>query len=135
MASAGGIAIAYTQTETLDRVVAEARDWIDSDEGEVEYGEFHEISGMVINPADSEGRRYLAVDIGLEGDPEAIEEIEQHEVVVQDEINNVLSEYPASRLGDISQRDSIREHLRESVNEALLEHEVDRLYFTQYVLQ
>ena len=137
MASLSGFAVAYTQFESVDAAAAKATEWVASDDAAdgPEFGEFHEISGLVINPASTDGRRYLMVDIGLEGDEETISAIEDREVVVRDRINNMLGEYSPEHLSDISERSTIKEQLRDDINEVLSEGHVQELYFTQYVLQ
>ncbi len=101
----------------------------------IEYGEFLELPGFIINPADSGGRRYLMVDLGFEAaDAKALEALAEHEVVVRDAIVGILSEQSVEELAAVSAREALKDSLRARVN-GLLEHDVDRLYFTQYVLQ
>ena len=102
----------------------------------IEYGQFHEVRGLVVNPAGSDGSRYLMVHIGFESSSEAvITELTDKDVVMRDTILKLLGEETVASLADISQRTRLKEALREAVNEILSEGEVQRLYFTQYVLQ
>jgi flagellar FliL protein len=102
----------------------------------VEYGEFLEFQGLIINPADSDGRRYLMVNIGLEAkDAKVLEVVGSKEVVIRDRILRLLGQRTVSELASVSLRDTLKEELLIAVNDILGEEEVARLYFTQYVLQ
>ena len=102
--------------------------------GPVEYGEFATLPGVIVNPAGSGGRRYLMVDLALEADEETVEEVGTREVVIRDVVVRVLGGKTVEELAAIGDREVIKDTLRASVN-AVLEGEVDRLYFTQYVIQ
>ena len=102
----------------------------------IEYGLFTEIQGLIINPAGSEGRRYLMVNVGLEtAESGVLEEIEEKQIVVRDAIIKRLGERSVEELADITLRNEIKEQLRDTVNTVLRKGEVDRMYFPQYVLQ
>ena len=102
----------------------------------LEYGVFTEIEGIVINPASTSGQRYLMVNIGLESANQAIlDEVSGKEIVVRDTVLKILGSQSVEDLVDISRRNELKEMLRSAVNDILDEGEVDRLYFTRYVLQ
>ena len=101
----------------------------------VEYGEFVSIAGVIVNPAGTGGRRYLMVDLALEtADEETLAEVGTREVVIRDAVVRVLGERTVDELASITHRAALKDTLRSHVN-GILEGEVDRLYFTQYVLQ
>ena len=100
----------------------------------VEYGEFAVLAGVIVNPAESGGRRYLMVDLALEGDEDTVGEVGAREAVIRDAVVGVLGQKTVDELAAIDRRTALKDTLRASVN-AVIEGEVDRLYFTQYVIQ
>ena len=54
---------------------------------------------------------------------------------MRDAIIGHLSGKTVDTLSDISNREGIKEEIRALVNEILAEGEIDRLYFTQFMLQ
>ena len=102
----------------------------------IEYGEFMELQGFMVNPSDSQGRRALMVNVGLEGaDAKVLEAVTAKEIVVRDRILRNLSALSVNQLTDIGLRDSIKTTILGEINEILDEEEVSRLYFTAWILQ
>lgn len=115
-----------------------ADDAAEAVEEAIEYGEFMRLSGFMVNPAGSGGRRALVVDVGLEGpNPKVLEGVTQKEVVIRDRILGKLSKLTVSQLSDISIRDSLKTDLLEEINGVLGEEKfhLSRLYFTTFMLQ
>jgi flagellar FliL protein len=101
-----------------------------------DFGSFYEVDNMIVNPAESQGSRYLMVNVGFESDiEEVLTELENKEVVVRDRVIKLLGEFTVPELADIDQRPFLKDTLRTSVNQVLQKGSVRRLYFTQYVLQ
>ncbi len=101
-----------------------------------DYGSFYEVENMIVNPAESQGSRYLMVNVGFESDAqEVLTELENKEVVVRDRVIKLLGEFTVPELSNIDQRSFLKDTLRTSVNQVLQQGAVRRLYFTQYVLQ
>jgi len=102
----------------------------------IRYGQFAKIDGLVVNPAGTDGSRYLMVTVGLESaSGKVLKELGEKDVVLRDAIITVLSSKTVAELASVAQRDALREEIRAAVNARLRGGEVDRLYFTQYVLQ
>jgi flagellar FliL protein len=102
----------------------------------VEYGVFHEISGLIVNPAESMGKRYLMVSMGLEVANEGtIADLEEKDIVIRDRVLKLLGSHNADELADIGVREQLKEELLSGLNTLLGEDAIKRLYFTQYVLQ
>ena len=139
LAATGGAAAAFTQADTLRQMVGGAP----ADAGgeaalpPVEYGEFVEMAGIVVNPRGTEGRRYLMVKIGAEA--EAVETLDRLTVLTPaatDAVIGLLASRSVAELADITRRDSLKEEVRVAFNDLLGEDgPVTRVYFTQYVLQ
>ena len=100
-----------------------------------EYGVFTSLPGIIVNPAGTGGRRYLMVDVALEAaEEETIEEVNTREVPVRDAVVRLLSSLTVEELAAIEDRDALKDTLRASINE-IVDGDIDRLYFTQFVLQ
>lgn len=107
-----------------------------TDSAPADFGSFYEVENMIINPAESQGSRYLMVNVGFESDQELVlTELENKEVVVRDRVIKMLGEFTVPQLSDIDQRAFLKDTLLTTVNEVLQDGQVRRLYFTQYVLQ
>lgn len=101
-----------------------------------EFGQFKVISDLLVNPAGSNGKRFLMVNIGLESKTEKVfEEIDGKDTVVRDIILQRLGERTVEQLSSVGTREEIKEELRTAINGVLQKGKVDRLYFTQFVLQ
>lgn len=134
-----GAGVAYSQFGVIDRT-AQGLLGADNDTGgakkPVKYGEFMQIEGLVVNPAGTGGVRYLMVSVGLEAaDPAVLEEVTAKDVVVRDAVIGLLSAKTVETLADIGNRDGMKEEIRLTINGILGKGEIDRLYFTQFMLQ
>ncbi len=103
---------------------------------DVSYGVFHEIGGIIVNPAESGGKRYLMISLGLEVANEgAVTQVTEKEVVIRDQVLALLGSHSADELADIGIREELKTELVAAINRVLGKDSVNRLYFTQYVLQ
>ncbi|MDT0631243.1 flagellar basal body-associated FliL family protein [Rubrivirga sp. S365] len=125
----GGGYYQYQQATVSDEPAAEEAAEL------IEYGQFAKVDGIIVNPAESGGRRYLMVDLALEAaDEETLAEVGAHEVVIRDAIVRLLGERTVDELAAVSGRAALKDTIRAHVN-GIVTGEIDRLYFTQYVLQ
>jgi flagellar protein FliL len=100
------------------------------------YGFFSEIPHLIVNPADSEGQRYLLITIGLETfNQRVLQEINEKEIVVKDTVLKVLGLHTLDELSAIERRNITKERIRSAINGVLTRGQIDHIYFTQYVLQ
>lgn len=153
-AGGAGATVAITQYEAVDRTVRsipyakQAVDNVgrmastvplmgaDTSGQKVKYGSFTRMEGLVVNPAGSDGSRYLAVSIAFESKAEGIRaEMEQKKVVVKDAILTHLSEQTVKDLSNPDRRKTLKTELIEETNSILTSGSIDRLYFTEFVLQ
>jgi len=105
-------------------------------EEHAEVGSFFEIKDLVINPAESLGRRYLVVEIGLETTlPELIHEATSKEIWIRDGILSSLNCKTADELLNVSQRDSLKLQILSQVNDKMTTGKFEKLYFTKYIMQ
>jgi flagellar FliL protein len=91
---------------------------------------------IIVNPAETGGRRFLAITIGCEvvGD-EGLHVTEQRKPLIRDGIIGLLSAKRISELADIAYRDTLREEIRQKIEEELEPFKVPRVFFTGFVLQ
>jgi len=102
----------------------------------LEVGQFFELNDIVINPAESGGRRYLVVELGLETqDPMVVEEATSKEIWIRDAIISLLTEKTAQELMEVSVRNRLRKEILETINVKMDQGKFDRLYFKKYILQ
>lgn len=149
--TAAGVGVVYVQYDRIHKRVeaspyaeqiAQARESIpylrssDTSEDKRKYGSFAQIDGLVVNPANSGGERYLAVSVAFESkSTEVLDELRSKTVVIRDEILDRLSERTVGELSAPNRRDDLKRELREATNGILRKGTVDRLYFTEFVLQ
>lgn len=137
----GGGYLAYSQYTSLAEAAVSAgidRGFGGRPDGDapVEYGEFTTINDLLINPAGSGGNRFLVVSIGVETKRGAVlEELSSKDIVVRDAVLRLLSRRTVEELGSIELRDRIKDELLDELNAILQDGEVERLYFTQYLIQ
>ena len=101
-----------------------------------EFGQFKVITDLLINPAGTNGKRFLMVNIGLESKSEdALAELDAKDAVIRDIFLQLLGRRTVEELSSVTAREQLKEELRVAVNGILKEGTIDRLYFTQFVLQ
>ncbi len=102
----------------------------------LEVGQFFELNDIVINPADTGGRRYLVLEMGLETkDPKVVEEAAGKEIWIRDAIISHLTKKTALELMEISIRKGLKKEILDILNEKLSEGRFDKVYFKKYILQ
>ena len=137
LSAVGGGFLAYSQYPMLTEIAATINGGEEEEEEEpLEFGEFMELSNIIVNPADSEGRRLLMLSVGMEtAEPSILETVTAREMVVRDTIIKILGTRTVDELANIQERTALKDEIRLAVNGILSEGEINRMYFTQYVLQ
>ncbi len=103
---------------------------------EEDSGEIYIFKDVIVNPADTGGRRYLVVSMGLELDEKKLAgEIEKKEPQIRDAIITLLSQKNVPYLVDIQKKDSLRHEILEIINGNLSQGQVAKIYFVKYILQ
>ena len=96
---------------------------------------FHIIENLVVNPAGSEGIRYLLVSVALEPeDPAMVEELALMDVALRHSLLSYMGSKTVKDLTEIGAREALVEEMM-----IVLEHEVGegvihRIYLPQYVI-
>ncbi len=94
------------------------------------------LNDLVINPAASNGSRYVAMSIGLGVTEEkALSELQNREIQVRDAVNMLLSQKTLSKFIDIKERGTLKDEILETINNKMVDHRVESIYFTEYVIQ
>ncbi len=101
-----------------------------------EFGVFHEMEPIIVNPRNSGGQNVLSCKVGLEGrDEKILAEVESKLVVIRAAITQIFSEHTIQELSDVDYRAELRDKVKEAVNEIMDPVVVDRVYFTTFILQ
>lgn len=110
------------------------QNWIGSFESEKRY--FYAIEDVIINPAGSNGERYLILSVEFEVESNGeINLLEQNNAQIIDNLNIILSSKTAEELIRIESRNQIKQEIGMMVNETLNKKVVRNLFITKYVLQ
>lgn len=96
----------------------------------------HAIENLVLNPAGSNGTRFLMVTASFElKDGGAETFMKEHEAEVRDRILALLGEKTVDELSDISQRDKIKKEVLDVVSPLFPPKSVYKVFFSQFVIQ
>jgi flagellar FliL protein len=91
---------------------------------------------IIVNPAATGGRRYLAVTAGLQtATPEAEKKLDEQRALVRDVIISLLSAKHLDQLASISYRDSLKAELKSAINAKVHGVKIENVVFSGYVLQ
>ena len=102
-----------------------------------EVGPIMELDEMVVNPAESMGRRFAVVKIALElTDAKIQDDIDRQLPLINDELIKILASKSVEYLSNIAKRDSLRDEMRLAINSRLQGRKgVNKIFFTGFVLQ
>ena len=94
------------------------------------------LKAFVINLADADAPRYLKVDITLQViDKEAEKEVEEYNAMVRDTVLAYLSGLSAEQtVGPLGKSD-MRHAIKKRINDVLPSAPVERVFFTQFIVQ
>lgn len=97
--------------------------------------EMYQMEQIVVNPANTNGRRYLMIEISLEMEAEYVPMMETVNPKVKQEMLEALSSRTVTQLTTSEEREKLRGELSDIIKSSLGETSVHNLYFTKYVLQ
>lgn len=96
----------------------------------------YEVGELVVNPANTNGKRYLLVEISVElDDKEHISKLDNNKMKLKQEVIETLSKRTIPELVKVEERDSLRYELIDVINSVIEVRSVRNLYFTKYVMQ
>jgi flagellar FliL protein len=94
------------------------------------------IKDVIINPAGTNGTRFLLTTVGIEvSTPEAQQELEKKEVQVRDLLNSILTSKGLNDLVSIDQREVLRGEISKKVGELLKSGKLRNVYFSKFIIQ
>ncbi|MCC5914331.1 MAG: flagellar basal body-associated FliL family protein [Balneolaceae bacterium] len=100
-----------------------------------EYGQF-DFEELIVNPAQTNGQRYLVVEISVELEHiRDVELVEKNKQKIRHEMNQALGSRTVDQLGSFDEREYLRRELAEIINRAIDKRSVRNLYYTRYVMQ
>jgi flagellar basal body-associated protein FliL len=96
----------------------------------------HKVENLVLNPAGSEGHRFLMVTATFELKDAATDQLfKEHEDEIRDHILALLGKMTVEELSDISQRDRIKAVVLASVSPLFPKGSLTKVFFPQFVIQ
>jgi flagellar protein FliL len=94
------------------------------------------IKDIIINPAGTNGGRFLLATIGIDvSSPEALVELNKKEVQVRDVLNTVLTEKTLPQLIDVTLREQLRTEIAKKIGEIINIGKVRNIYFSKLIIQ
>ena len=109
-----------------------------SENGEKKAGNtVHMMENLVLNPAASNGTRFLMAAVAAEVKDEKVkEEMTARDAELRDAVLRILGDRTVDQLADMSLRDGLKKELVDSLNARLASKTaVKRVYFPQFVIQ
>ncbi len=101
-----------------------------------EYGKFiHNIDDIIVNPANTAGEQLLLASMAFDLNSEAnMQEMVAKDVMVKDLVISVLSSKQIHDLSRNEFKDSLRVEIKERVEGYLPDVEINRIYFSKYII-
>jgi len=105
-------------------------------EGAVAEAAVHLLDNLVLNPAGSNGSRFLLLSVAIEANAAATVEIfKSRDAELRDIVLTALGTKTVDELTDMTRRDAFKADLTKSIDEHFGKKAVKRLYFPQFVVQ
>ncbi|TVP45379.1 MAG: hypothetical protein EA350_09320 [Gemmatimonadales bacterium] len=98
--------------------------------------ELFSLDNLVVNPAGTQGRRFLVVSLAVEVEPDsALPRVAAAEARIRDGILRALGARTVEELADPDRRSELEALVRAAVVSVADDRSVGRVYFSQFVLQ
>jgi flagellar FliL protein len=99
-------------------------------------GLVYAVKDMVINPAGTNGSRFLSVSFGFElADPSLSGELEARDPLVRDALITIMSSKTVAQLTDAREKEITRLQIKKRLSDLLETTDISAVYFTDFVLQ
>jgi flagellar basal body-associated protein FliL len=140
LALTGGLAVgSFFGWKAVGPALARSR-WQPKEEAPVTVSEkavaLHQIENLVVNPAGSQGLRFLVVSIAIEvGDAKASADLVARDAELRDALVSLLGQKTVPELIDVGQREALRDEIRSTVVSILGRPSVLRVYLPLFVVQ
>jgi flagellar FliL protein len=94
------------------------------------------VSDLIVNPAGTNGTRFLLTTIGVEVDSAATKlELERKELRVRDALISILTSKGLDQLGRTEQREVLRSEIALKLGEMLTSGKPKNIYFGKFIIQ
>ena len=105
-------------------------------DGEPNEASIYVVKDIIVNPAGTNGTRFLLTTIGIEvTTPEAHKELEAKDVQVRDIINTILTGKDLVTLSMVDQRESVRQEIAQKIGALLHGGGLTNVYFSKFIIQ
>jgi flagellar FliL protein len=99
----------------------------------------YKLDNLIVNPADSQGQRFLMCTVAVTSDdPHALDVLREHEIELRDHVITLLSHQTMDRLTSEGARDTLRAELLNTIKPVLGADAEDtelKVYLPQFVVQ
>lgn len=107
----------------------------ETNEGD-EQGMLYMVEDLIVNPAGTNGTRFLNTSIALEYYEKKLEsELAEKNVMIRDVILSILLSKTLDELDGVANKDSLRSEILDKCNQKLRNGKLTRVYFTNFVMQ
>jgi flagellar FliL protein len=107
-----------------------------SEEGEAKEQHIYVVKDLIINPAGTNGQRYLLSTIAFNvSTEEGLKELETKEMAVRDLLNSILTSKTMEQLIDVTQRESLRQEIGKRAEGMIANGKLLSVYFSKYIVQ
>ncbi len=97
---------------------------------------FFKLDPLIVNPAGSDGERYLKASITLETyDVEAQRELEKRLPQIKNQINNILASKSIAQVASGEDRERLRREILNRINGMIVGGRITNVYFEEFVYQ
>jgi len=107
--------------------------------GEAGKSPVYKLDNIIVNPADSQGQRFLMCTVAIESeDSKALDVLREHEIELRDRVVTMLAKQSMERLSRQSARDTLRAELLAVIRPVLGEEAEDaelKIFMPQFVVQ
>lgn len=101
-----------------------------------DHSDIYVIEDIIVNPAGSEGRRFVNVTVGLEYTDSAVgKELEAHSVQLRDLLINLFASRTVQELDDVTEKEVLKREILERVNQSLPRGRIVRVYYVNFIMQ
>lgn len=105
-------------------------------EGEGAGSHMFIVKDLIVNPAGTNGTRFLLITVGFETSTvEGAKEMERKEIQVRDALNSVLTSKTLDDLANVQQREELRGELLAKASELVKSGTVSNVYFSKFIIQ
>ena len=106
-----------------------------SQQSKTSIGEIYIIKDIVVNPRETGGRRFINISLGLDcNSSKTIKEVGKQDIKIRDYLISLFSNRSIEELDDESDKDILREKIKNDVNKFMKGGGIQAVYFTNYIL-